>query len=359
MPLRSTFFSSSIFRSPTKSSPPETRDGATSPLITAVANVKSAYIFSTIGTENTVENTLSSTPTNDTSERESLDNAIQTLFDVLQTDVTEIQNSTKAIPIKKAEIKALIVTINQEFNRSCNSKEKTAITASATAHFNRKACDAVKFIKTKPNFAIAKSHFHTNIEPFMHLDFVQLSYVSNSKRSFGVELGTTYEKTFQYKTPEGESAVFGISKTPQHTTYVGEFHNKKAHGSGCVEYSNRTTYSGEFKESEKSGQGVMKFLNGDIYNGDFKDDTFNGRGTLLLSTEQYEGQFKDGKKHGSGMITTTSGNTISGTWNDGQRDGVFSISNKKEPQIEVWKKGIKTPEQIEPFDTTENVFHGN
>ncbi len=120
---------------------------------------------------------------------------------------------------------------------------------------------------------------------------------------------------------------FGIFKTPEGHSYVGDFKDDKYHGKGTFTFPGGDKYVGEFKDGKRSGQGTYSYLasgeyKGAQYVGEFKDDKKHGQGTYFYADGgKYTGGFRDDKRHGLGSYIAPDGTKFYGEYRDNLANG--------------------------------------
>ena len=65
------------------------------------------------------------------------------------------------------------------------------------------------------------------------------------------------------------------------STYYGEVHNGKRHGTGVLVYRCGRVYEGEWMHDQKRGYAAEKFPNGSVYKGQYLNGKPSGTGTYI------------------------------------------------------------------------------
>ncbi|KAG4066064.1 hypothetical protein HA402_001311 [Bradysia odoriphaga] len=119
-------------------------------------------------------------------------------------------------------------------------------------------------------------------------------------------------------------------KEPQWTSYEGDFHKEKRHGTGRSVYRDGSVYDGEWKSDSKDGFGLMTHPDGSTYEGEWKNNSKHGYGVYIYPNgDKYEGQWYADLRHGIGTYTHIEDDcSFHGTWCRGQRIGPAEIRSK-------------------------------
>lgn len=117
---------------------------------------------------------------------------------------------------------------------------------------------------------------------------------------------------------------------PQCTSYEGDLHATKRHGTGRSVYKDGSVYDGEWKSDSKDGFGLMTYPDGSTYEGEWKNNSKHGYGVYIYSNgDKYEGQWYADLRHGIGTYAHTDDDcSFHGTWLHGQRIGPAEIRSK-------------------------------
>ncbi|GAA5219473.1 caspase family protein [Membranihabitans marinus] len=111
----------------------------------------------------------------------------------------------------------------------------------------------------------------------------------------------------------------GIQKNTDGSTYTGEFHGGKYHGTGVLVSISGNVYEGDWQNGLKSGKGKMNFHNGASYLGSFQNNRMEGEGKYFFANgDLFSGHFIKDSPNGPGSLIKKSGKVYSGKWRDGK-----------------------------------------
>ncbi|OMJ73161.1 hypothetical protein SteCoe_28231 [Stentor coeruleus] len=114
----------------------------------------------------------------------------------------------------------------------------------------------------------------------------------------------------------------GIMLYPDHSKFIGYFHDGKRNDKGRHIKMDGDIYEGEFNDNYMQGKGVLLRNNGIVYTGDFEKNLESGYGTIEQNGKiLYVGSFLNGMKHGKGKLTLADGNVYEGEFKSNTMDG--------------------------------------
>lgn len=107
--------------------------------------------------------------------------------------------------------------------------------------------------------------------------------------------------------------------------YQGEWVNNRKSGTGTIMYHDGSVYTGEWDNDAINGKGKMQYSDGDVYEGDFVNEQKHGHGKHTFHTHpvfrEYEGEFDDGEMHGNGKMVMQNGDVYEGEFQDDDMHG--------------------------------------
>ena len=166
-------------------------------------------------------------------------------------------------------------------------------------------------------------------------------------------------------TPNG----FGISKSPDNSTYVGNFTQGERTGLGWLHFEDGSLYEGSFSDGVMNGKGTLRFPEGRVISGFFQKGYLEGEGKEAWdSGALYEGTFVKSKKQGKGILVVPKFSNYEGGFYKDKFHGVGKLAMENQTSYEgEWKNGMMHGKGIFVWpngkvytgDYVNDVKHGN
>jgi hypothetical protein len=135
---------------------------------------------------------------------------------------------------------------------------------------------------------------------------------------------------------------FGILKTDEGITFVGNFVQGTRSGLGWQHFPDGSLYEGAFSEDNFNGKGSLRLVEGRVISGIFVNGKLEGEGKETWDSGAfYEGNFVKSRKQGRGKMTIPKLSTYEGEFFKDKFEGVGKLEMENKSTYEgEWKKGM-------------------